>query len=66
MADNGDSDATKDGATSQNASTSEDNQVATSYDFSPDDAATLIVGPEQKRMLVNSTGKDYEQEQREH
>lgn len=55
MADNGDSDATKDEVASQNASTAEDNQVATSHDFSPDDAVTLIVGPEQKRMLVNST-----------
>jgi hypothetical protein len=32
----------------------EDVQVATSYDFSPDDAVTLIVGLGQKRMLVHS------------
>lgn len=33
----------------------EDIHVATSYDFSPDDTVTLVVGSEQKRMLVHST-----------
>lgn len=33
----------------------EDIHVATSYDFSPDGTVTLVVGSEQKRMLVHST-----------
>jgi len=55
MADTKDSSATKDTVAKKDANTNEDNQVATSYDFSPDDAVTLIVGPEQKRMLIHGT-----------
>jgi len=48
------SNASRDTATNKTA-TAEDNQVATSYDFSCDDAVTLIVGPEEKKMFVHGT-----------
>lgn len=50
-----DSETINDTVTTKDARTTDDFQVATPYNFSPDDAVTLIVGVEQKRMLVHST-----------
>jgi hypothetical protein len=55
MATNKDSNATKETAAKKDSGATEDVQVATSYDFSAGDAVTLIVGPEQKHMLVHGT-----------
>jgi len=41
--------------TNQDTSATEDIQVAASYNFSHDDAVTLVVGPEQTKMTVHGT-----------
>lgn len=54
MAASKDPNAIKDTTAQEVAGAIEGTQVATAYDFSPDDTVTLVVGAEQKRMLVHS------------
>jgi hypothetical protein len=55
MMDTKDSNAIKDEAMNEDVSTTKNVQVATPYDFSRDDAVTLVVGPEEKEMFVHGT-----------
>ena len=55
MVDTKGSNATKDEATNEDVSTTENVQAAIPYHFSRDDAVTLVVGPEEKEMFVHGT-----------
>ena len=55
MVDTKGSNAIKDVATDEDASIADDIQVSIPYDFSCDDAVTLVVGPEEKKMFVHGT-----------
>ena len=55
MVDNKGSNTTKDEATDEDASIADEIQVSVPYDFSRDDAVTLVIGPEEKQMFVHGT-----------